>query len=70
MVRTPRTGPPRPRHDGRSDAAFRKPDSLGTRDKHIFEADIPRLDVFARLRIAADLTAGGARLATGPLAGL
>jgi hypothetical protein len=43
---------------------------LGTRDKHIFEADIPRLDVFACLRIAADLTAGGARLATGPLARL
>jgi hypothetical protein len=69
-VRTPRTGPPNPRHDGLGGAAFRKPDSLGTRDSHISEADIPRLDVLACLRIAADLTEGGARLATGPLAGL
>jgi len=36
----------------------------------VFEADIPRLDVFACLRIAASLTAGGARLATGLLARL
>jgi hypothetical protein len=43
---------------------------LGTRDQAIFEADIPRLDVLACLRIAADLTAGGARLATGSLARL
>ncbi len=53
--------------------AFKKSNSLGTRDDKVFVAAFPTAHSLAHLRIAGSVTASGARLATGwagsPLAG-